>query len=98
MVAPVQHTSESSGGGNTAQVWVTGYSLLGTTSTGAASGPGICAVDPSYIPLGTQIRIDGLGACVAADTGPDVIGAHIDVWVPTADQAYGLTGWYTVHW
>jgi 3D (Asp-Asp-Asp) domain-containing protein len=98
MLTPAQIMPRSSTGSRVAQVWVTGYSLLGITATGATSGPGICAVDPSFIPLGTHITIDGLGACIAADTGPAVVGAHIDVWVPSADQAYGLTGWYTVHW
>jgi 3D (Asp-Asp-Asp) domain-containing protein len=83
---------------NVAQVYVTGYSLTGVTATGAEAGPGICAVDPSYIPLGARISIDGFGSCIAADTGPSVVGAHIDVWVPTVDQAYSITGWYTIRW
>jgi 3D (Asp-Asp-Asp) domain-containing protein len=80
------------------EVWVTGYSLSGTTALGGQAGPGICAVDPSYIPLGTIITIDGIGTCSAQDTGPDVIGAHVDVWVPTAGIAYAITGWHTARW
>jgi 3D (Asp-Asp-Asp) domain-containing protein len=79
-------------------VWVTGYDLTGTTASGLPAGPGICAVDPTVIPLGTRISIDGIGTCLAADTGPAVIGTHIDVWVPDSQRAFNLTGIYTAHW
>lgn len=84
--------------GTNATVWITGYTLTGTTATGGQAGPGVCAVDPSYIPLGTQISIYGVGSCVAEDTGPGVVGAHIDVWVPSYDIALGITGWHEAHW
>jgi len=80
------------------QVWVTGYDLYGITATGVPSGPGICAVDPYTIPLGTHITIAGVGSCTAADTGPAIIGAHIDVWVPDYWSAVNLTGYYTATW
>ncbi len=83
---------------HTQQVWVTGYSLYGTTASGVPAGPGICAVDPYTIALGTHITIAGLGSCVAADTGPSVAGAHIDVWVPDDQTALNITGWYTASW
>jgi len=83
---------------HTMQVWVTGYDLTGTTATGGAAGPGVCAVDPAVIPLGTRLIIDRVGSCVAADTGSAIVGAHIDVWVPDARTAYNLTGYYTAHW
>jgi 3D (Asp-Asp-Asp) domain-containing protein len=65
---------------------------------GTQAGPGICAVDPLFIPLGTRIAIGGIGTCVAQDTGPEVLGAHVDLWVPTVSQAYALTGWHTARW
>ncbi len=80
------------------QVWVTGYDLYGTTATGVPAGPGICAVDPYTIPLGTHITIAGVGTCVAADTGPNIVGARIDVWVPDYQTALNLTGLYTASW
>ena len=65
----------------------TAYALTGTTATGIPVGPGIVAVDPSVIPLGTRMTIPGYGEGVAADTGGAIIGARIDVWVPTEAQA-----------
>jgi 3D (Asp-Asp-Asp) domain-containing protein len=79
-------------------VWVTGYTLSGITALGTEAGRGICAVDPAVIPLGTRITVDGLGTCTAEDTGPEVLGPHVDVWVPTVSEAYALTGWHTASW
>jgi 3D (Asp-Asp-Asp) domain-containing protein len=68
-------------------VVATAYALRGTTATGIAVGPGVVAVDPSVIPLGTRMTIPGYGEGVAADTGGAIIGARIDVWVPTEAEA-----------
>lgn len=83
---------------HTLRVWVTGYDLSGITASGVLAGPGGCAVDPSVIPLGTTITIEGIGRCRANDTGPAVVGATVDVWVPDAQTAYQLTGGYTIHY
>ena len=80
----------SAGGGwsaRTLTVSATGYSIHGRTATGAPTGPGIVAVDPGVIPLGTQMTIPGYGEGVAADTGGAVRGASIDLWFPTLAQA-----------
>jgi peptidoglycan DL-endopeptidase CwlO len=68
-------------------VVATAYALPGTTATGLPVGPGIVAVDPTVIPFGTHMTIPGYGEGVAADTGSAIIGARIDVWVPTEAQA-----------
>jgi 3D (Asp-Asp-Asp) domain-containing protein/predicted nucleic acid-binding Zn-ribbon protein len=73
--------------GQTLTVSATGYSLSGSTATGLPVGPGIVAVDPSMIPLGTRMTIPGYGDGVAADTGSAVHGATIDLWFPTQAQA-----------
>jgi resuscitation-promoting factor RpfB len=40
------------------------------------------AVDPAFIPLGSQLRIAGLpGIYRAEDTGGGVQGAHVDVFL-----------------
>jgi 3D (Asp-Asp-Asp) domain-containing protein len=65
----------------------TGYSMPGRTATGLPVGPGIVAVDPAVIPLGTRISIPGYGEGVAADTGAAVQGLTIDLWFPSLAQA-----------
>lgn len=74
--------------GRSLTVVATGYDLPGRTSTGLPVGWGIAAVDPSVIPLGTRIVIPGYGVAIAADTGQSIVGATIDLWFPTAQQAY----------
>ena len=82
--AAVESVSQSSSTGSTASspgppksggtmsVLVTGYCLTGKTATGLPVGPGIVAVDPSVIPLGTRMTIPGYGEGVAADVGGGV--------------------------
>ncbi len=48
----------------------------GLTATGLPAGPGVVAVDPEIIPLGSAVIIDGQ-RYLAADTG--VTGKHVDV-------------------
>lgn len=48
----------------------------GLTATGLPAGPGVVAVDPEIIPLGSTVIIDGQ-RYLAADTG--VTGKHVDV-------------------
>lgn len=80
----------SAGGGwsaRTLTVSATGYAIHGSTATGVPTGPGVVAVDPGVIPLGTRMTIPGYGEGVAADTGGAVRGASIDLWFPTLAQA-----------
>ena len=42
--------------------------------------PGVIAVDPEVIPLGSRCFIDGLGVCSAEDTGGAIKGNRIDVY------------------
>ena len=74
-------------GTRTLTVTATGYSLPGHTSTGLPVGPGLVAVDPSVIPLGTRLTIPGYGEGVAADTGSAVQGYTVDLWFPTLADA-----------
>ena len=61
-----------------------------------------CAVDPDVIPLGSTVMVDlgdgyGLRTLVANDTG--VKGNHIDICVPTHDEALRLgIQTSTVYW
>jgi len=50
------------------------------TASGLWPTPGMVAVDPSVIPLGSTVWIQGLGEFLATDTGSLVRGAHLDVF------------------
>jgi 3D (Asp-Asp-Asp) domain-containing protein len=84
---PVSDTTGIAPGAHTLTVTATGYSINGRTATGAPTGWGVVAVDPSVIPLGTRLSIPGYGSGVAADTGGAIHGATIDLWFPTVAQA-----------
>jgi 3D (Asp-Asp-Asp) domain-containing protein len=68
----------------------TGYCLKGNTATGVPTSPGVVAVDPTVIPLGTRMYVPGYGEGVAADTGSAVKGRTIDVWFESCADA---TAW-----
>lgn len=47
----------------------------------------LIAVDPSVIPLGSRVWVEGYGEAIAGDTGGAIVGNRIDVLVPTKAQA-----------
>jgi 3D (Asp-Asp-Asp) domain-containing protein/peptidoglycan hydrolase CwlO-like protein len=63
------------------------YHLPGRTASGLPVGPGVVAVDPSVIPLGTRMYVPGYGPAIAADVGSAIKGTLIDLWFPTTAQA-----------
>lgn len=68
----------------TMRVWSTSYDgncagCTGRTYTGKSVTHGICAVDPSVIPLGSKFYVPGYGLCSAEDIGGGVKGDKIDV-------------------
>ena len=79
--------TETTSAARTLVVAATGYAATGATASGVPAGPGVVAVDPSVIPLGTRLTIPGYGEGVAADTGTAVQGAVIDVWFATDAEA-----------
>lgn len=50
----------------------------------------VIAVDPSVIPLGTKVWVEGYGYAVAGDTGGSISGNRIDIHVPTKEEAYNF--------
>ena len=75
------------GHGTKMRVSSTGYCLQGNTATGVPTSPGVVAVDPTVIPLGTRMSVPGYGEGVAADTGSAVKGRMIDVWFKSCADA-----------
>jgi len=82
--APIQ---PAAGAGKQLTVVATAYSLHGGTASGLPTGPGVVAVDPTVIPLGTRMYIPGYGPGIAADTGTAIKGLRIDLWFPLLSQA-----------
>ena len=75
----------------------TAYSGGGVTATGTVpvrdpNGISTIAVDPSVIPLGSLVYVEGYGKAVAADTGGAIKGNIIDVYVNSEQEAYSSWG------
>jgi uncharacterized protein YabE (DUF348 family) len=98
LVAQVSRgASESSSDGREFYVSSTAYTgscngCSGLTSTGinlhANPNVKVIAVDPSIIPLGTKVHVEGYGYAVAADTGSAIKGNKIDVFFSSKSDAY----------
>jgi 3D (Asp-Asp-Asp) domain-containing protein len=87
---PATTTSPPVSGSRSLVVSATCYDLPGKTATGMPVGPGVVAVDPSVIPLGSKMYVPGYGNGVAADVGSGIQGATIDLWMPQAQcMAWG---------
>lgn len=61
----------------------------GLTASGLELQTGMVAVDPTVIPLGSTIIVDGI-PYLATDTGGSIKGNRIDVAVPTHQEALEL--------
>ncbi|GEM02575.1 Uncharacterized conserved protein YabE, contains G5 and tandem DUF348 domains [Halolactibacillus halophilus] len=94
--APSRGTS-SAVAGKTITVEATAYNWncatcdgRGLTATGynlKANPDGVIAVDPSVIPLGTKVYVEGYGYAVARDTGGAIKGNRIDVHLSSISAA-----------
>ena len=62
------------------------YTGGGTTAMGTRARVGEIAVDPSVIPLGTNVYIEGVGARRAEDTGGNIKGNTIDIYMNTLSE------------
>ncbi|MCH2922074.1 3D domain-containing protein, partial [Listeria monocytogenes] len=48
--------------------------------------PRVIAVDPSVIPLGSRVYVEGYGEAIAADTGGAIKGNKIDVHLNSVQE------------
>jgi 3D (Asp-Asp-Asp) domain-containing protein/LysM repeat protein len=47
----------------------------------------VISVDPSVIPLGSKVYVEGYGEAIAGDTGGAIKGNKIDVFIPSKEEA-----------
>ncbi|CAH0146390.1 Cell wall-binding protein YocH [Peribacillus sp. Bi96] len=63
----------------------------GTTATGvdlkANPNAKVISVDPSVIPLGSKVYVEGYGYATAADTGSAIKGNRVDIFIPNEQDA-----------
>lgn len=90
MVATAYDLSYASTGKNP------GDKNYGITASGTKARPGVVAVDPTVIPLGTKLYIESLdswpdyGFAVAEDTGGAIKGNKIDLFMADHSQAFNF--------
>lgn len=65
-----------------------GASYFTASGTDLRTNPQAVAVDPSVIPLGTLVEVEGYGLAVALDTGGAIKGRIIDVHFADVDSCY----------
>ena len=72
------------------QLVVMGCSGVTATGVNLKNNPNakVIAVDPSVIPLGSKVYVEGYGYAVAADKGGAIKGHKIDVFFPSTSDAY----------
>jgi len=58
----------------------------GITYSGLRVRPGIVAVDPKVIPLGTHLYVEGYGEALAADIGSAIKGNRIDLYYESPED------------
>jgi uncharacterized protein YabE (DUF348 family) len=72
-------------------VEATAYTHTGSnTASGAYPEVGMIAVDPDVIPMGSKVYVEGYGFARAKDTGGDIRGNRIDLFMDSYSQA--------IHW
>ena len=69
----------------------TAYSNHSNTATGRTpvrneGGLSTIAVDPSVIPLGSKVYVEGYGYAIAADTGGAIKGNKIDIYLNSSNE------------
>ena len=59
----------------------------GLTASMTPVRPGVVAIDPEVIPLGSQVEIVGLGMFSAEDVGGNIRGNRVDIFMPSRGVA-----------
>ncbi|WP_026907809.1 3D domain-containing protein [Paucisalibacillus globulus] len=97
MTKEVQQEKEEQPEGKTLTVTATAYTAecdgcSGITYTGINLNEDrnakVIAVDPTVIPLGSKVYVEGYGYAIAGDIGSAIKGNRIDIHVPTKEEAF----------
>lgn len=90
--APVQASAPAQAASNGTEIYVTA-TAYSPEESGSVTKLGyniqanpnmkLIAVDPSVIPLGKKVWVEGYGVAIAGDTGGAIVGHKIDVLMPT---------------
>ena len=78
-------TAYDNGPGSTGKT--PGNPLYGITASGTKTKHGTIAAPPAYT-MDTKMYVPGYGLGSVQDRGKDIQGNRLDVWFPTAKQAY----------
>jgi len=71
----------------------TAYCYTGNrTATGTWPSRGTIAVDPTIIPLGTRLFVEGYGEGIAEDVGGAIQGEIIDLYMESEDECWAWDG------
>ena len=69
----------------------TAYAKRSATASGEEAQRGVVAADPRVLPLGTRIQVRNAGPYsgiyMVADTGPNIQGRRIDIFIPNPQRA-----------
>ncbi|MER2226005.1 MAG: 3D domain-containing protein [Carnobacterium sp.] len=93
----IEETSTGSSDASTEKMTVvaTAYSrnqpsLTNITASGIdlSQNPQVIAVDPTVIPLGTKVYVEGYGEAIAGDTGSAIIGNRVDLHMDSIDESF----------
>jgi 3D (Asp-Asp-Asp) domain-containing protein len=81
--------------GSRLEFMATAYCKGQTTSAGVSPQAGIAAADPVLLPEGSVVRVDDVadryrGIYTVMDTGPTVLGRHIDLYMWSCIEALGF--------
>jgi 3D (Asp-Asp-Asp) domain-containing protein len=61
----------------------------GITASGSKVHRGTLACPPNF-PFGTKVDIDGMGIFVCEDRGGAIKGNHVDIYMPTKNEAFAF--------
>jgi 3D (Asp-Asp-Asp) domain-containing protein len=62
----------------------------GITASGLKVKEGVTIACPPQFPLGTKVKIEGMGTRVCEDRGGAIKGNHIDIYVETKKEAFSF--------